>query len=173
MLPISDNIDNTNIQSAVPMQSTSVRLKKRWHSDQLCSESESDSDAVEVLPAPKKLKQVEQLLVLPSVITISEGTQTFPIKEDSADYLTVHKALVSQLQVEELKNKKLTQQLELGRFETVKLLSQVEHFQIQFAKDKSQSITLRGSPSLLHRAAPSTLRPGEIIMIYSHFLINK
>ena len=71
---------------------------------------------------------------MPSVITKPEGTQTLPINEDPAHYLIVQKALASQLQVEVLKNEKLTQELDLSRLETVKLLSQVEHFQIQFAK---------------------------------------
>jgi hypothetical protein len=77
-------------------------------------------DTVEVIPAPKELKQVEQLLVVPSVITKSEGTQTVPINEDPAHYLIVQKALASQLQVEVLKNEKLTQELDLSRLETVK-----------------------------------------------------
>ena len=84
----------------------------------------------------------------------------------------MQKLLVSQLQVEEVKNQKLTEELKLSKLQTVKLLSENEQMKIQLAAKESQSISLRESTSLLHRAGPSTLRQGEIIMFHSYFVIN-
>ena len=165
--PISDSTAN-DIQSAMPLPSTSVRLNKRWHADQLRSESsdESDSDAVIMVEAKKsKFTEKEQLAVVLSVITSSKSTQTLPTNEDSAHYLIIQKALASQLQVEQLKNQKLTEELELSKLDIVKLLAQVEKFKMQLAKRELQSMIFQGSPSLLHKAKPSTLTPGERIEI--------
>ena len=85
----------------------------------------------------------------------------------------MQKLLVSQLQVEEVKNQKLTEELKLSRLQTVKLLAKNEQMKIQLATKESQSISLRESTSLLHRAEPSTLRQGKIIMIHSHFVMIK
>ena len=112
----------------------------------------------------------DELAVAPSVITLSEIAQ-IPRNEDSAHYLKVQKLLVSQLQVEEVKNQKLTEELEFSRLQTVKLLAKNEQMKIELATKDSQSVSLRESPSLLHRAEPSTLRPGEIVkLIHSHFV---
>ena len=154
------------------LPSTSVRLHKTWHEDQLRSETDNstdESDAVVMVQAKKcRYTKKDELAVVPSVITLSEITQ-IPRNEDSAHYLKVQKLLVSQLQVEEVKNQKLTEELELSRLQTVKLLAENEQMKIQFAAKESCSVSLRESPSLLHRAQPLALKPGKIIIIHSYF----
>jgi hypothetical protein len=173
---VQDSSDNDDIQLTVPLPSTSVGLQKTWHADQLRSETESssdESDAVVLVQAKKpRFTKKDNLAIEPSVITSSEITE-IPRNEDFAHYLKVQKLLVSQLQVEEVKNQKLTEELKLSKLQTVNLLAKNEQMKIQLAAKESQSISSKESTSLLHRAQPSTLRQGEIIMIHSHFVIIK
>ena len=162
------NAEVNTIELAVPFQKTVSTPKKAWHPNQLCSESsdDSESDVLPVLPTKRlRIPDKKQLVDVPLIVTVSESTQTPPINEDSAHYLIVEKALSSQLQIQEIKNQKLNKELEFSRLQTVKILAEVDQMKIQLQTKVSQSVTLRESPTLLNRAEPSTLRPGEIIML--------
>ena len=140
----SQNFDAIQFLEAEPIPSTSakrVKLHKEWHQDQLRSETDSDESDTTVMVQAKKPK-----------IT------------DSNACLILQKDLGTKVQVAEVKIQKLTEDLELNKLQTVKLLAEVEQMKLLLGTKESHSLT--ESTSLLQRAQQSiTLTSGEIILL--------
>ena len=83
---------------------------------------------------------------------------------DSNACLILQKDLGTKVQVAEVKIQKLTEDLELNKLQTVKLLAEVEQMKLLLGTKESHSLT--ESTSLLQRAQQSiTLTSGEIILL--------